>query len=216
MMGIEVLSSKARDDRARYGERLPPGQRVTAKWPVFTLGEAPRVTQAAWELRIEGLVRRPHVLDWAAFLDLPQREVTADMHCVTRWSRMDNRWRGVATAALAALAGPLDDARHVVVESHGGYRVNLPMGDFLGEDVLLAREHDGEPLVAEHGGPVRLVVPRRYGWKSAKWVCRVFFLAEDAPGTWEALGYHNRGDPWREERYRDAPPAGWRTGRLSR
>jgi DMSO/TMAO reductase YedYZ molybdopterin-dependent catalytic subunit len=181
--------------------RLPPGQREVKNWPVLDLGIQPEVTRANWKLEVEGLVEAPATLDFAAFMALPQVEMTSDIHCVTQWSRFDNSWVGVATRELLARVRPLPEARFVIQTSYDGYTTNLPLADFAGEDVLLAHRWEGEDIAREHGGPVRLVLPRLYFWKSAKWLTKLSFVAEDQPGFWEVRGYHMRGDPWKEERY---------------
>ena len=182
-------------------QRLPPGQHLVRDWPVLDLGTQPAVATDAWSLRVFGAVADQVTLDWAGFLALPQREFVSDMHCVTTWSRYDNRWRGVATRDLMALVQPHADARFVILHSHDGYTTNLPLADFATEDALFATHWDGEPLARVHGGPVRVVVPHLYLWKSAKWVSRVEFSTEDRAGYWEVRGYHMRGEPWAEERY---------------
>lgn len=184
-----------------HAMRLPPGQRLVTNWPVLDLGVQPHVTTADWRLRLDGAVAQPLELDWAAFLALPQAEDVSDIHCVTQWSRYDNRWQGVATAVLAGLVQPLPEARHVILHSHDGYTTNVELGHFLVGDCIVAHSHDGVPLTREHGGPARLVIPRWYFWKSAKWIKRIEFSAVDKPGFWEVRGYHNVGDPWLEERY---------------
>ncbi|MGH7266908.1 MAG: sulfite oxidase-like oxidoreductase [Candidatus Rokuibacteriota bacterium] len=182
-------------------DRVPPGQVLTTKWPVLTYGETPRVDTAGWVFRISGDVETPRQWTWEELLALPQVEVVSDVHCVTKWSRLDNRWRGVRPRDLLAEARPQPDARHVMVRAEADYTTNLPLEALLDDDVVLALAHDGAPLTAEHGGPVRLVVPRLYFWKSAKWVTGFELSREDRPGFWEALGYHMHGDPWREERF---------------
>jgi DMSO/TMAO reductase YedYZ molybdopterin-dependent catalytic subunit len=190
------------DDHARTGpDRIPPGQYVTQKWPVLTYGATPRVEPAEWELRITGLVAAERVFSWEAFQALPRRRVTADFHCVTRFSTLDNPWEGVAPAELLRQAGVGPDAAHVLVHCHGGYTTNLPLEDLLAERAVLADTHNGAPLPVDHGGPVRLVVPHLYAWKSAKWVNGLELLREDSRGFWERNGYHVYGDPWREERF---------------
>jgi DMSO/TMAO reductase YedYZ molybdopterin-dependent catalytic subunit len=157
-----------------------------------------------WTLRIFGLVERELTLDFLAFQALPRVRVFADMHCVTRWSRLGNLWEGVPTRELLARAGVLPAARFVVCHAYdNGWTTNLPLEHFLAEDALLADTHDGKPITAEHGGPVRGMVPHLYAWKSAKWINAIELVAADRPGFWEDRGYHLRGDPWREERYRD-------------
>ena len=189
------------DLRTPDDRRLPPGQILTQKWPVLHYGMVPIVDPAHWTLEISGLVERPRTLDWAGLLALPRQETLCDIHCVTRWSRYDNRFAGVPVAAIIELAGLRPQATHVLVHAEQGFTTNLPLADFTREGNLLALEHNGAPLTAEHGGPVRLVIPHLYFWKSAKWVRGFEFLEEDYPGFWEQNGYHMRGDPWAEERY---------------
>jgi DMSO/TMAO reductase YedYZ molybdopterin-dependent catalytic subunit len=185
----------------REEDRLPPGQRKTTDWPVLDLGVKPNIPLDRWRLQIDGLVARPIRLDWAAFQALPQTDVTSDIHCVTSWSRFDNRWRGVAVKDLLAHVNPKPEARFVTLHSSDTYTTNLPLEAFAVEDALLATHWNDAPLSIEHGGPVRAVVPQLYFWKSAKWVKRIAFHAADKPGFWEERGYHNNGDPWTEQRY---------------
>lgn len=182
-------------------DRLPPGQHLVKNWPVLDLGQQPVVRTESWRLDIAGEVDSPASLDWRAFQALPQTSNQSDIHCVTTWSRYDNRWQGVSTHDLLDLVMPKMSASHVMLSSYDGYTTNLPLADFAVEDALLATHWEGEPLSVEHGGPVRLVVPHLYFWKSAKWVNRIEFLATDRAGFWERNGYHMRGDPWAEERY---------------
>ncbi|MEY2632762.1 MAG: hypothetical protein RIR00_1416 [Pseudomonadota bacterium] len=182
-------------------QRVPPGQRLTDDFPVLDLGLRPGVHPGNWQLRLFGLVQQEQVLDWAALLALPQCEDVSDFHCVTHWSRLDVPWQGVRARDVIALAQPLPAAVHVTLHSYDGYTTNLPLAALLDADVLVAHGVDGGPLSDEHGGPVRLVVPKRYAWKSAKWLSGIEFHAEDRPGYWEVRGYHNVADPWREERY---------------
>jgi DMSO/TMAO reductase YedYZ molybdopterin-dependent catalytic subunit len=184
-------------------ERLPPGQHLVRDWPVLDLGVQPDIAREAWRLRISGVVENPLVWDWAGFAALPQSRFTSDIHCVTTWSRYDNRWDGVATRDILETARPMPEARFVVLHSADGYTTNLPLEDFAAEDALLAHSWDGAPLSRQHGGPVRLVVPHLYFWKSAKWLRGIDFLTDDGPGYWEVRGYHDRGDPWKEQRYSD-------------
>ena len=182
-------------------ERLPPGQHLVRDWPVLDLGRQPDIATVRWQLRIDGLVERPVTLDWAAFQALDQSERLSDIHCVTTWSRYDNRWRGVSTRDVLDLVHPKDEAAAVMLHSYDGYTTNLPLADFAAEDALLAHTWEGKPLAREHGGPVRLVVPHLYFWKSAKWISRIELLGRDRPGFWEVNGYQRRGVPWAEERY---------------
>ncbi len=181
--------------------RLPPGQVLTRKWPVLTYGEIPRADLGTWRLRCFGLVEEDVSWTWPEFLALPRAAVTSDVHCVTRWSRYDNRWEGVLVRDVLARARPKPAAAAVLVHTVEGYTTNLLLKDLAGDDVLLAIRHDGADLPAEHGGPCRLVVPKLYFWKSAKWVRALEVLDVNAPGFWEENGYHLRGDPWAEERF---------------
>ena len=181
--------------------RLPPGQSPTEKFPVLTLGATPRLDTATWSLSVHGLVAAPFALRWEELLALPQTALTTDLHCVTRWSTFDTTWVGVRVRDLLERAAPLPSATHVLVHAHGGYTTNLPLDALVGDDVLVAHTFDGRPLERDHGGPARLLVPRRYLWKSAKWVSGLELLDRDEPGLWERNGYHNDGDPWAEERH---------------
>jgi DMSO/TMAO reductase YedYZ molybdopterin-dependent catalytic subunit len=181
--------------------RLPPGQYLTEKWPVLHVGAVPELDRDTWDLRVYGEVEAPLRLGWEELGALPAAEVAADIHCVTRWSRFDARFRGVRFAELARLARPKPAARFVVAHAEGGYTANLPLSALDAPGSLVAYEADGEPLPPDHGGPVRLVVPSRYFWKSAKWLRALELRAEDEQGTWERYGYSNDADPWREERY---------------
>lgn len=186
--------------------RVPPGQTVTKGWPVLHAGWVPTIDLDAWRFHIDGLVEKQQTLDWDAFLRLGYVQVTADMHCVTGWSRLDNHWEGVPFRAVYATAAPLSQAQYVLVRAAYGWTCNVALRDLLQEDVLFAYRHDGQPLSPEHGGPLRLVVPHLYGWKSAKWVEGLTFLEKDVPGYWEQAGYHMHGDPWKEERFAPYDP----------
>jgi len=192
------------DLRARSGavqERVPPGQVVTAKWPVLHYGDVPRVDTKTWTFEVSGLVERPYVLTYDELLALPRKTVRCDIHCVTRWSRLDNSFAGVPVQLLLARAGVKPEARFALVFAEQGFTTNLPLADLDRPDNVIALEWNGEPLTPEHGWPARLLVPHLYLWKSAKWVRGLELLAEDMPGFWEQNGYHMRGDPWTEERY---------------
>lgn len=183
-------------------ERIPPGQSRTRKWPVLDASGTPRVDLATWELRIFGLVDRPLTLSLAQFQALPRVKVLADFHCVTRWSRLGNIWEGVSTRELLERAGMQAQARYVLCHGYdNGWTTNLPLADFLAKDALLADLHDGEPISADHGGPVRGMVPQLYAWKSAKWIRGIELIDFDRPGYWERGGYHMHGNPWTEERF---------------
>jgi DMSO/TMAO reductase YedYZ molybdopterin-dependent catalytic subunit len=185
----------------RRENRIPPGQSRTLKWPVLHAGGVPRTDPAAWDFRAGGLIEHPLRLSFDEFTRLPAVKVLSDFHCVTRWSRLNNLWEGVSTRLIAERAAVRPEARFVLVLAEEGWTTNMPLEDFLAEDALFAYKHDGEPLAADHGGPLRLVVPRLYAWKSAKWVRGVEFRETDQPGFWEEGGYHMHGDPWREERF---------------
>lgn len=183
------------------GERLPPGQHEVRDWPVLDLGIVPRVDTVTWELTVDGLVENPVRWTWADLAAQPAFESVSDMHCVTSWSRFDNRWRGVSARHLLSMVRPKPEARHVVFHAYDGYTTNLALEVFDDGDALLATHWEGQPISRDHGGPVRVIVPKIYLWKSAKWVKRLEFVADDRRGYWEVRGYHNEGDPWREERY---------------
>jgi DMSO/TMAO reductase YedYZ molybdopterin-dependent catalytic subunit len=203
VMGIFANNAdrKLLEARMKEAGRLPPGQVATLKWPVLHLGDVPQFDPKTWDLRTEGYVRNLVRLTWDEFQALPRVAVTADFHCVTRWSRFDNQWEGVSFRTLCDLIGPLSSATHVLVHCEADYSTNVPLADLLDPTVLLADRHDGAPLAPEHGGPLRLVVPKLYGWKSAKWVRRLEFLRGDQAGYWERNGYHMYGDPRREQRF---------------
>lgn len=189
-------------------DRLPPGQKLTASFPVLDLGVQPEIPLPEWQLTLGGLVERPTALSWQEFTTLPQVEDTSDFHCVTTWSRYDCRWRGVAFTTLFELVQPKPDARYVYFTSFDGYSTNVPLASCLDGDVLVATHFDGLPLTREHGGPARVIIPKLYAWKGAKFVSGISFLAHDKPGFWELRGYSNTADPWKEERYADpaSPP----------
>lgn len=190
------------DDSRRRGDgRVPPGQYVTKKWPVLSVGDTPEVDLAGFELRLFGRVEAERAFDWQALQSLPRREVTADFHCVTRFSTLDNLWSGFATRDVLGAIAPSPDASHAMIHCYGGYTTNLPLDDLLSEHALLADRHGGEPLAPDHGGPLRLVVPHLYAWKSAKWVSGIELLNADERGFWERNGYHTYGDPWAEQRF---------------
>lgn len=201
-MAFDFFHRGRAGDRATVDQtRVPPGQVLTQKWPVLHAGGVPRVDLKKWTFQIVGQVQDPLTLTWDEFQKLPRTSVKCDIHCVTRWSRLDNTFEGVAFQVLYDLAQPKASARFVLVHAEQGFTTNVPLDDLLQPNVLLADTHDGNPLPAEHGWPLRLVVPHLYFWKSAKWVRGFEFLAEDQPGFWEQYGYHMRGDPWKEERY---------------
>ena len=181
--------------------RLPPGQKEVNNWPVLDLGLQPNILAQSWRLTVDGLVETPMVFTLEEFMALPQEDFLSDIHCVTQWSRYDNHWRGVSARHLMELVRPKLEARHVLFHSYDGYTTNVTREVFEEPNVLLANTWEGKPLTREHGGPVRVVIPDWYFWKSAKWVTRIEFVETDSPGFWEVRGYHNEGDPWKEERY---------------
>lgn len=187
--------------KAAYKDRIPPGQDLTEKWPVLHYGDIPRFDLNKWDFGISGLVAQPLGWTYAEFMSLPTVRLTSDIHCVTGWSKFDNDWEGVSVKALLDQAQPSADARFVSVQAEEGYTTNLPLTALYDDDVLLAFKHNGENLTPEHGWPLRLVVPKLYFWKSAKWVRGLELLDHDERGFWERYGYHNHGDPWKEERY---------------
>ncbi|MGA3292866.1 MAG: sulfite oxidase-like oxidoreductase [Candidatus Acidiferrales bacterium] len=197
----EISERKQLEHAMRDAGRLPPGQSLTLKWPVLHVGEVPRFDPRAWDFQITGLVEKPLRLKWDEFTRLPIKEVTADMHCVTRWSRFDVRWEGVPFTEVAKLAAPKPEAKYVMVLAEQGYTSNVPLDDLMRPTTLFALKHNGEPLPADHGYPLRLVVPHLYAWKSVKWVRGLQFMPQDAPGFWEENGYHMRGDPFKEQRF---------------
>lgn len=180
---------------------LPPGQSLTLKWPVLHYGSVPRFDPDTWDLRVTGLVDSPLRLNWKEFNALPKSQRTSNFHCVTRWSRFDNRWEGVALHELLARVHPKPEAAYVLVHAEQGFTANVPLADLDRPEVLLATHHDGDPLTAEHGYPLRLIVPHLYAWKSVKWLRGLEFLDHDMPGFWEQNGYHMYGDPWKEQRF---------------
>ncbi len=200
------------DVRPTDRPRLPPGQILTQKWPVLHYGTVPHVDPTAWTLAVTGLVDAPFTLGWDELQALPQAETLCDIHCVTRWSRYDNVFAGIPVRTLVERARPRPEVTHVLVHAEHGFTTNLPLDDFLAPGNLLALRHNGRDLDPEHGGPVRLVVPHLYFWKSAKWVRGFEFMEGDYPGFWEQNGYHMRGEPWAEERYGRPDPARMRRG----
>ena len=204
---LAIKEKWARDGRLLTGapaapeNRLPPGQRLVQTWPVLDIGVDPGVSTRDWSLEVSGLVENPITWKWADFQAQPQQDFVSDIHCVTAWSRFDSRWRGVSTRHLLDLVRPKPAARFVVQHSFDGYATNVPLAYFAADDVLLAHAWEGKPLAREHGGPVRVILPKLYLWKSAKWLSRLEFVADDQAGFWENRGYHMRGDPWTEERY---------------
>ncbi|MBI2683045.1 MAG: sulfite oxidase-like oxidoreductase [Acidobacteriales bacterium] len=192
---------KRKEREMREAGRLPAGQSLTLKWPVLHYGSVPHFDSSKWSFFVRGLVKQPQSLDWTACKALPRVEEQSDFHCVTRWSRFDNHWRGISTRSVLDLASPLPETTHVLVHGEQGYTANLPLADFTADHVLFATHHEGQPLTEEHGGPLRLIVPHLYAWKSVKWVRGIELLDQDVPGFWEQNGYHIHGDPFREQRF---------------
>jgi DMSO/TMAO reductase YedYZ molybdopterin-dependent catalytic subunit len=188
-------------DKGLDPARLPPGQYLTEKWPVLHAGTVPQTDLARWDFKVFGEVEDPVTLTFVGLMALPQTEVTVDIHCVTRWSRFDTNFNGVHWRELAKLVKPKPSARFVLAHAEHGFTANLPLEALEDDDSLIAWEADGAPLEPEHGWPLRLVVPSRYFWKSAKWLRGLELLAEDQPGFWERYGYHNEADYWKEQRY---------------
>jgi DMSO/TMAO reductase YedYZ molybdopterin-dependent catalytic subunit len=197
----ELGTRKELENKAKAEGRLPPGQSLTLKWPVLHYGSIPHFDPAKWDFKISGEVEESKRLSWSDFRALPQTETISDFHCVTRWSRLDNRWKGVLFTDVLKLTKPKPEARFALILAEEGYTANVLLEDLLRSNVLFAFEHDGEPLTAEHGGPLRLIVPHLYAWKSVKWVRGFTLLDRDQLGLWERNGYHAYGDPWKEQRY---------------
>lgn len=183
--------------------RVPPGQVLTEKWPVLTYGPTPPFDPATWTFRCFGLVEREVTWTWTEVLELPRVRFTSDIHCVTTWSRLDNAWEGVALREILQHVRPLPEAKYVLQHAENGYTTNVELADLLGDDVVLALKHDGRDLEPDHGGPLRMIIPKLYLWKSAKWLRALEFLDMNPPGFWERNGYHMHADPWLEERYAD-------------
>ena len=181
--------------------RIPPGQYLTNDFPVLSAGPTPRTPLTEWSLTVRGVVQNPTSWTWDEFLALPRETITVDIHSVTKWSKLDTVWSGVSVDTLLERVGVAPSARYITAWSDGGYTTNLPLSEVTGRKAWIAFEFDGKPLHPEHGGPARLLVPRLYFWKSAKWVRGIELREDDEPGFWERYGYHNYGDPWKEQRY---------------
>jgi len=193
--------SETIDARPTDRERIPPGQFETKKFPVLTYGDTPTIERTDWSIEILGLVEERRVISWRELERLPRVTLTADFHCVTTWSQLDLVWEGVSVLEVLKLAPLKPEARFVLAHSYGGYSTNLPLDDFFRRENLIAFRVGGKDLAREHGGPVRLLVPHLYAWKSAKWIRALEFLPQDTLGFWERYGYHAHGDPWTEERF---------------
>ena len=181
--------------------RLPPGQHLVKNWPILDLGQTPNIARENWHLDIVGAVEFPTTWRWHDLMSAPQTHKLSDIHCVTSWSRYDNNWDGVTTHDLLDAVRPTPEATHVLLTSNDGYTTNLTLEDFASPEAMIVHSWEGQPLPLDHGGPVRLVVPHLYFWKSPKWLKKIEFAGRDHPGFWEVRGYHNHGDPWTEERY---------------
>jgi DMSO/TMAO reductase YedYZ molybdopterin-dependent catalytic subunit len=193
-------ADQRREHEAGQG-RLPPGQAITHKFPVLSYGSTPYIDLKDWRLKVWGLVAEPREFTWAEFMQFPRQRQVCDIHCVTRWSKLDTVWEGVPFREIVKLVRPDPAAQFVMEHAYGGYTTNMPLAELLDDDVLLTFKYDDKPLEPEHGGPVRMLVPQLYFWKSAKWLQGLEFMAEDRPGFWETYGYHMHGDPWTEERF---------------
>ena len=200
-MLIEGTERREREKLKKAQGLLPPGQSLTLKWPVLHYGSVPHFDPNTWDFRIHGQVEAPLRWTWQEFNSLPKVQRTSDFHCVTRWSRFDNRWEGVAFREVLRRVKLKPGAAYVLVHAEQGFTANAPLSDLDREQVLFATHHDGQPLSPEHGYPVRLIVPHLYAWKSVKWVRGLEFLDHDVPGFWEQNGYHMYGDPWKEQRF---------------
>ncbi|GAB4512459.1 MAG: sulfite oxidase-like oxidoreductase [Anaerolineae bacterium] len=196
-----LLGRRNDEEEMRRQGRLPPGQSLTHKFPVLTYGPNPKFDPATWDLRVFGEVENELKWNWEEFLQLPTVTITTDIHCVTRWSKFDTVWEGVQFKHIAALAGMKDTTKHIIAHCDYGYTTNVPVEDMMRDDILLTYKYDNEWLEADHGGPLRTLVPHLYFWKSAKFLRALEFSPVDKPGFWEKAGYHNYGDPFKEERY---------------
>lgn len=200
----KTLGARGRRQARKLGvdpDRVPPGQYLTEKFPVLTVGRNPKFDLGEWDLRVDGEVDDELTLSWEELQALPQTEVTVDIHCVTRWSKLDTTWRGVRVRDLLERAGRREAGTHLMAHCDGGYTTNLPVEAVLHDEVLLAHTYEGRPLEPDHGAPLRLLVPARYFWKSAKFVRRLELMSGDRMGFWELNGYHNDADPWHEQRH---------------
>ncbi len=199
----EILSDKniiISEDTKREN-RIPPGQHEIKKWPVLHAGSVQNINTSKWKFRIFGLVEEEKELNYNEFMSLPKAKVFSDIHCVTSWSKLNNLWEGVSSSTIKELVNILPEAKFVIIHAEKNFTTNLSIEDFFESDVIFATKHNLNPINSKHGAPVRLVIPKLYFWKSAKWVTGVEFMAEDKKGFWESNGYHNHGDPWKEERY---------------
>ena len=200
-MALGLFNKRGKEDRERFGDRLPPGQKLTDGWPVLHYGGIPAIDLATWKFSVVGLVEEEVSFTWDEFMALPQTTLRSDIHCVTHWSKFDNDWTGVKFTDIVAKLRVKPEAKHVMLHSYGGYTTNVSLRELMDDDVIFAHQHNGKPLEKEHGWPLRMVVPKLYFWKSAKWVRGLVFMEDEKPGFWEMYGYHIHGDPFTEERY---------------
>ena len=200
-MALDIFGRREREERLKWGDRLPPGQKPTDGWPVLHYGAIPRFDPATWKFQVAGLVEEPVSWTYDDFRALPNTTVTCDIHCVTHWSKFDTVFTGVPFTEVLSRIRPRPEAKYVMVHSYGGYTTNVSLEELTTPDVLFAWQESGRDLTPEHGWPLRLVVPKLYFWKSAKWVRGLEFMDRNRPGFWETYGYHIHGDPWLEERY---------------
>jgi DMSO/TMAO reductase YedYZ molybdopterin-dependent catalytic subunit len=196
-----ALINKGFRRKRETDDRLPPGQYLTTDFPVLSFGPTPRVSKQDWKLEIGGLVKNKLVWNWEEFNKLPKTKIEKDIHCVTKWSKFDTKWSGVSLDEIKKLAGVSESATHLIAYGSDGYTTNVPLEDVLNGKAMVALAYDEDEIHSEHGGPARLLVPHLYFWKSAKWLNKIVFVDHDEPGFWETRGYHNYGDPWKEERY---------------
>ena len=199
-----MLAARGRKQAEKLGvdpARVPPGQYLTERFPVLTVGPNPKYDLGSWDLTVFGEVERELKLSWEELNALPQHDVTLDIHCVTRWSKLDTTWTGVRVRDVLERAGLKQSGTHLMAYSDGGYTTNVPLDAVLDDDALLAHTYEGKPLEADHGAPLRLIVPKRYFWKSAKFLRKLEVMSEDRMGFWELNGYHNDADPWQEQRH---------------
>jgi DMSO/TMAO reductase YedYZ molybdopterin-dependent catalytic subunit len=196
-----ILGRRNDEEEKRQEGRLPPGQSLTNRFPVLTYGPVPKFDPNTWDMRVFGSVENQLRWSWEEFLALPTIKITTDIHCVTRWSKFDTVWEGVSFKHIAELAGVKSDAKHVIAHCDYGYTTNVPLEDMMGDNIMLAYKYDDQWLEPDHGAPVRTLVPHLYFWKSAKFLRALEFSPTDKPGFWEQAGYHNYGDPFKEERY---------------
>jgi DMSO/TMAO reductase YedYZ molybdopterin-dependent catalytic subunit len=196
-----ALINKGFQRKRETDDRLPPGQYLTKDFPVLSFGPTPHISTADWKLQIDGLVKNNLSWNWESFNQLLRTTIEKDIHCVTKWSKFDTKWSGVSLDEIIKLAGVSESATHIIAHSSDGYTTNVPLEDISNGKAMVALAYDEDPIHPEHGGPARLLIPHLYFWKSAKWLNKITFVDHDEPGFWETRGYHNYGDPWKEERY---------------